>query len=449
MGAQDLNEQELATLSVDLGGSTLRSAGTLKTGRLATQEHKRGLGRRSTVSIPSKFETVLLDPSTEADAFGARTHRFKRALTDQPGPGAYYNKPTFIRDMHNCGSVSHKGSITFASSSARFREGGPDRGTPGPGSYRSPPTTLGNGSDHRVTSTTRIFTQPTQKRHSRSSDGGGASSGGGGDLGRGVRAPGPGTYDPYQPTAEALRTARQAQSNFRSTVSRLSVAQASALSPAPGAYNVAAASETLRMQGKLVNGRLPENVVFRSRVPRDGCGVRDEAYLPHKQAKGPLGGVAGAYEKAAQLRSLVGASEIVIPRSAAVDANHARGPPVPGPGAYDATDAYHNSKLDRTMLNHSSSMFSNITLDRWGRPLKPKTSPEVMPGPGWYDVDVPIAPQQPSDAKRKTALSSAFVSGTRRLHTGATKMHAPGPAFYKPERHDRKSFLLNAQRRWI
>ena len=40
-----------------------------------------------------------------------------------------------------------------------------------------------------------------------------------------------------------------------------------------GRAHVAAASETLRMQGKLVNGRLPENVVFRSRVPRDGCGA--------------------------------------------------------------------------------------------------------------------------------------------------------------------------------
>ena len=158
----DLNDGDLANLSVDLGGSTLRSAGTLKTGRLATTEARRGLGRRSTVSIPSKFETVLLDPSNESNAFGNRTHRFKRQLTDQPGPGAYYNKPTFIRDMSNCGSVSHKGSITFASSSTRFRDAASAKGTPGPGSYRSPPTTLAASSDHRVTSTTRVFTRPTQ-----------------------------------------------------------------------------------------------------------------------------------------------------------------------------------------------------------------------------------------------------------------------------------------------
>lgn len=432
MVAMDLNDGDLANLSVDLGGSTLRSAGTLKTGRLATTEARRGLGRRSTVSIPSKFETVLLDPSNESNAFGNRTHRFKRQLTDQPGPGAYYNKPTFIRDMSNCGSVSHKGSITFASSSTRFRDAASAKGTPGPGSYRSPPTTLAASSDHRVTSTTRVFTRPTQQSR--------------GDAASAAKMPGPGSYDPYAPTAAMGRDQRHGNSNFRSTVSRMAAAQGNTLGPAPGAYNVAAASETLRMQGKLVNGKLPENVVFRSRVPRDGCGVRDEAYLPHKQAKGVLGGVEGAYKEAAALRSLVGASEILLPREVAFAE---AAPAVPGPGAYDATGAYHSTKLDRTMLNHSSSMFSNITLDRWGRPIKPKTSPEVAPGPGWYDVDVQIAPPPPSGHPRKTALSSAFVSGTRRLHSSSNKTHAPGPAFYKPERHDRKSFLLNAQRRWI
>ncbi|KAK7240557.1 hypothetical protein SO694_00057058 [Aureococcus anophagefferens] len=233
MVAMDLNDGDLANLSVDLGGSTLRSAGTLKTGRLATTEARRGLGRRSTVSIPSKFETVLLDPSNESNAFGNRTHRFKRQLTDQPGPGAYYNKPTFIRDMSNRGSVSHKGSITFASSSTRFRDAASAKGTPGPGSYRSPPTTLAAR----------------------------------GDAASAAKMPGPGSYDPYAPTAAMGRDQRHGNSNFRSTVSRMAAAQGNTLGPAPGAYNVAAASETLRMQGKLVNGKLPENVVFRSRVP--------------------------------------------------------------------------------------------------------------------------------------------------------------------------------------
>ena len=68
-------------------------------------------------------------------------------------------------------------------------------------------------------------------------------------------------------------------------------------------------------------------------------------------------------------------------------------------------------------------------------------------GPTPVTISVSSAPPH-SDQKRKTALSSAFVSGTRRLHS-STKTHAPGPAFYKPEQHDRKSFLLNAQRRWV
>ncbi|KAH8043585.1 hypothetical protein JL721_13089 [Aureococcus anophagefferens] len=94
MVAMDLNDGDLANLSVDLGGSTLRSAGTLKTGRLAATEARRGLGRRSTVSIPSKFETVLLDPSNDSSMFSNITlHRWAGPLPGAAevalGPGWY------------------------------------------------------------------------------------------------------------------------------------------------------------------------------------------------------------------------------------------------------------------------------------------------------------------------------------------------------------------------
>ncbi|KAK7240552.1 hypothetical protein SO694_00057032 [Aureococcus anophagefferens] len=100
------------------------------------------------------------------------------------------------------------------------------------------------------------------------------------------------------------------------------------------------------------------------------------------------------------------------------------------------------------MLNHSSSMFSNITLDRWGRPIKPKTSPRSRRA-GWYDVDVQIAPPPPSGHPRKTALSSAFVSGTRRrLHSSSNKTHAgPGLLQARAPRPSPSSSTRSA--RWI
>ena len=86
-------------LSVDLGGSTLRSPGTLTTTRRRAQTGRpaRRAGHRSTVSIPSKFAAVVSAPETEPDAFGSRTTRRRDYRSDRPGPGQYRPPQTMGR----------------------------------------------------------------------------------------------------------------------------------------------------------------------------------------------------------------------------------------------------------------------------------------------------------------------------------------------------------------
>ena len=65
------------------------------------------------------------------------------------------------------------------------------------------------------------------------------------------------------------------------------------------------------------------------------------------------------------------------------------------------------------------------------------------PGPGWYDVAGAAA-----RSRRRTALSSSFVSKTERkfLPKGSD---APGPAYYAPRRNRDSSFVLNDTGRWV
>ena len=162
-----------------------------------------------------------------------------------------------------------------------------------------------------------------------------------------------------------------------------------------------------------------------------------------KAAPGVIGGVTGAYARAARVRRLV--RDVDVPRSYVRD--DARDGAPPGPGQYDATAAFHAAKIDKAALDHSSSMFS-AGLDRWGAATKPGRGPEpfATPGPGWYDVDVPSTLDERA---RTTALSSAFVSQTKRVMAGARSTKVPGPAQYAPEQLGRKSFLLNASSRWV
>ena len=80
--------------------------------------------------------------------------------------------------------------------------------------------------------------------------------------------------------------------------------------------------------------------------------------------------------------------------------------------------------------------------DRWGR-SQGRITHTPTPGPGWYDVGGAAA-----RSRRRTALSSSFVSKTERkfLPEGSD---APGPAYYAPRRNRDSSFVLNDTGRWV
>ena len=88
------------------------------------------------------------------------------------------------------------------------------------------------------------------------------------------------------------------------------------------------------------------------------------------------------------------------------------------------------------MLDHASSMFAPDK-GRFGK------YGDGLPGPGWYDVGGAAA-----RSRRRTALSSSFVSKTERkfLPKGSD---APGPAYYAPRRNRDSSFVLNDTGRWV
>lgn len=107
--------------------------------------------------------------------------------------------------------------------------------------------------------------------------------------------------------------------------------------------------------------------------------------------------------------------------------------PTPGPGHY-----LDQSSLDTHPVNAS---FPRPDVDRFGQPLRPKKTRNAVPGPGAYDLS--------RERKERLPVSgAAFMSESKRDGHGTAK--APGPAFYRPTTvSKKKSFLLNAERKWV
>ena len=95
--------------------------------------------RARTASIPSKFETTLLQANREKNGFGNRTHRFRDSANDLPGPGHYRPKNLpLVRDPQDCPGTSQKGYGAFVSRTDRFTNHFEVRAAslPAPGQYR-------------------------------------------------------------------------------------------------------------------------------------------------------------------------------------------------------------------------------------------------------------------------------------------------------------------------
>lgn len=113
---------------------------------------------------------------------------------------------------------------------------------------------------------------------------------------------------------------------------------------------------------------------------------------------------------------------------------------IPGPGAYMKDRLPKQTGVKEA--HKPSSMFSNQQCDRFGIPFERKTVDDDVPGPGAYAPTIKTVP-------RVSASSHVFLSNVNRLGTKSKAVKPPGPAFYKPAPISKKSFLLNASRRWV
>ena len=108
---------------------------------------------------------------------------------------------------------------------------------------------------------------------------------------------------------------------------------------------------------------------------------------------------------------------------------------------YDAMPAFDATRVDLKKATRKAWAHT-LGADRWGR-SQGRITHAPTPGPGWYDVAGAAA-----RSRRRTALSSSFVSKTERkfLPKGSD---APGPAYYAPRRNRDSSFVLNDTGRWV
>lgn len=394
--------------------------------------------RVPTPSIPSKFDTILIPTRGEANAFGRRTERFDRRVSEQaPGPGTYHTPRSLV---HEDASVSHKGSLSFASASGRFARGGVHANTtPGPGSYeaerrRSPRST-----------TSRLFAKPAVARSLTKEQSPSNSL----FEPCGMPTPGPGAYNPdIAHASRLLRNWSKGQSPFMSKIERSTLDRTQLGLPAPGAYDVARAHDWLHQRGK----KHASTLSFVSTVERTSGFERpslvDARAHPGHGPPTALPDLSNLLDDLKRGRHRRNKTTRALRRlNSPWSASHRR-VATPGPGDYDSAFAYHASKLDLITLNHSSSMFSNDQLDRWGRPRQPRTTSCSTPGPGWYEpqeLASPVSPHYPEEG-----FSSSFASTTRRFEREPRRdFHVPGPAFYEPRHLSRKNFHHNSQDRWV
>ena len=362
-----------------------RSQGTTRSGR-------------SVASIPSKFPTAVPVAAVGPDlGFGSTAIRGWVASTSDPTPGPYQPVTTLI---HRGGSVSCKGSGGFCSGTVRptfaprhLRE------TPAPGfcgvAEAAPPP-------EKVERETGNFIKPTVERERSAYS-----------FGRDERVPGPGMY-----VTTAPRDVKNYRAAFASTSSRHKY---KSFGPAPGAYDPS-------WRAYDAHGRDLAPKWSRSHTKRGN------APAPSYESS-----VDRAYLKALAIPG----NEIVVPPThVALKYENMRQAQRKQPGPeYDAMPAFDATRLDLKKATRKAWAHT-LGADRWGR-SQGRITHAPTPGPGWYDVAGAAA-----RSRRRTALSSSFVSKTERkfLPKGSD---APGPAYYAPRRNRDSSFVLNDPGRWV
>jgi hypothetical protein len=327
--------------------------------------------------------------------------------------------------------------------------------------------------DHNRAATTAAFAQTRHFRDERSAP---PSS-----------APGPGSYTPGAAALVAAAEHAGAGAVFRSGTARL--ASRPALDgPAPGAY------DTLPPGVPVNRARHAMSAPFRSGVSR----LAPLAPADVLAAPGP-----GAYEGARAHAARGVAQRDDEDESLALSLLPLPLTCVPLLAAMPTTVVFFFLLLDclpyfflfrdplpPAGLIHLSnpndgrplSMFANEGLDRFGRPVMRRTVAEEAPGPGSYSVGAELGAGGGGGGgpKKGRPGTSVFKSTAKRGETGGAALPGPGAcvvaraaavmwtllaaamqwrdglappprraAFYKPEPLGKKSFLLNAGRRFL
>ncbi|GMF64587.1 unnamed protein product [Phytophthora lilii] len=345
-------------------------------------------------SIPSKYETVLHRDPNERNGFGNRTLRFgdcEVCLT-------LVWCERFQEERQLCCLLTY-----FALQNE----------LPGPGQYYKPPSlvrsTVDSGSVSRLGYSTGFVSK--SKRFNEQVK---------------LVVPGPGQYQP----------------NSSNQSPNASV-------PGPADYNAAQPSSTYSHN--------VSKSVFSSKTSR-GWNIPTEIPAP------------GQYENPIQIGQSLRRSPQSIFKSGVKrlgsDATF-----TPGPGAYNAEDAESALRYDLVAKAHTSAAFHTGNTDRFGRlPGKITTDGELgkcnsrtchdnaivtdtckkmvcCTGPGTYEV-----PTLVDKLSEKQGSASVFKSKTSRnegIVGKAQKGTVPGPAFYHPASPEKRSHLLNANKKWL
>ena len=364
---------------------------------------------RTKASIPSRFETVLHHGATEADGFGSASQRFRYSDNDAPGPGAYgkhSQASTFVWNPELKGSISKKGYGGLVSKTNRFSNRAmlEAANMPGPGgsSKRPPKSMLFSRSDFSRGTVSANFAKPRRYRDEPVLDDN--------------RMPGPGSYATPELGGGAVAGCA---AGFRSKTNRFKYELGVAfVGPGPGAHDVNSAMRFKAAQGASAG----PHSSFTSKSQRG------RQMILSKGIPGP-----GAYHSGVS-------AEEAARRKQALEGLLAKAP-VGGLRVLGQDQRRLISEQKRDGLH-----FGSLGSDRFGQPYARKTTQDPNPGPGAYG-------NHTMDARpRALASSSAFLSETKRgidAQLGGGGGKPPGPAFYRPRHKMKKSFMLNAARKWV
>ncbi|ETP22796.1 hypothetical protein F441_03997 [Phytophthora nicotianae CJ01A1] len=283
---------------------------------------------------------------------------------------------------------------------------------PGPGHYYKPPSlvrsTIDSGSVSRLGYSTGFVSK--SKRFNEQ-----------------VKqvVPGPGQYQPNRDDRQT-QNKKHGMSSFANTSTRSNNQNSNNYVPGPGDYNAE--------QPSLAYSQNVSKSVFSSKTSR-GWQIPTEIPAP------------GQYENPIQLGRSLRSNR--CPQSVFKSSVKRLGSDTyctPGPGAYNAEDAESALRYDRVARAHTSAAFRAGNIDRFGRmPGKIVTDGEL--GPGTYEVSTLV-----DKLAEKQGSASVFKSKTSRAEgMGGTfkKGSVPGPAFYHPESPEKRSHLLNANKKWL